>query len=273
MEQNIEQQVTRGGITPTTYPTGLPKSFPFATEIISLPSEGLCYPENHPLSKGSIEIKLLTAKEEDILTSINLIRRNEHINKMLESIVVEPGVSINDILVGDKNAILVASRMLAFGAEYDVTVDDPETGEPTHVKVDLSQIQTKQLNKEILNRKNEYEFVLPISKTPIKFKFLSHGDEIAISKDVEAIEKITKTSGEITARYRRQIVEVNGIRDYGHISNFVTNLLLAGDSKALRKYANSITPDLNLTFKYTTASGEEEALRIPFGVDFFYPID
>ena len=146
MEQNIEQQVTRGGINPTA----LPKSFPFATEIISLPSEGLCYPENHPLSKGSIEIKLLTAKEEDILTSINLIRRNEHINKMLESIVVEPGVSINDILVGDKNAILVASRMLAFGAEYDVTVDDPETGEPTHVKVDLSQIQTKQLNKEIL---------------------------------------------------------------------------------------------------------------------------
>jgi hypothetical protein len=163
--------------------------------------------------------------------------------------------------------------MLAFGAEYDVTVDDPETGEPTHVKVDLSKIQTKELNKEILNRKNEYEFVLPISKTAIKFKFLSHGDEIAISKDVEAIEKITKTSGEITARYRRQIVEVNGIRDTGHISNFVTNGLLAGDSKALRKYANSITPDLNLTFKYTTASGEEEALRIPFGVDFFYPID
>ena len=75
MEQNIEQQVTRGGITPTVYPTGLPKSFPFATEIISLPSEGLCYPETHPLSKGTIEIKLLTAKEEDILTSINLIRR------------------------------------------------------------------------------------------------------------------------------------------------------------------------------------------------------
>ena len=76
MEQNIEQQVTRGGITPTAYPTALPKTFPFATEIISLPSEGLCYPETHPLSKGSIEIKLLTAKEEDILTSINLIRRN-----------------------------------------------------------------------------------------------------------------------------------------------------------------------------------------------------
>ena len=269
MEQNIEQQVTRGGINPTA----LPKSFPFATEIISLPSEGLCYPETHPLSKGTIEIKLLTAKEEDILTSINLIRRNEHINKMLESIIVEPGVNINDILVGDKNAILVASRMLAFGADYDGSIDDPETGEPTPVTIDLSQIQTKSLDKELLNRKNEYDFILPISKTQIKFKFLTHGDEIAISKDVEAIEKLTKTSGEITARYRRQIVEVNGVRDAGHISNFVTNGLLAGDSKALRKYANSITPDLDLKFKYTTASGEEEALRIPFGVDFFYPID
>ena len=252
MEQNIEQQVTRGGINPTA----LPKSFPFATEIISLPSEGLCYPETHPLSKGTIEIKLLTAKEEDILTSINLIRRNEHINKMLESIIVEPGVN-----------------MLAFGADYDVSIDDPETGEPTPVTIDLSQIQKKSLDKELLNRKNEYDFILPISKTQIKFKFLTHGDEIAISKDVEAIEKLTKTSGEITARYRRQIVEVNGVRDAGHISNFVTNGLLAGDSKALRKYANSITPDLDLKFKYTTASGEEEALRIPFGVDFFYPID
>ena len=78
---------------------------------------------------------------------------------MLESIIVEPGVNINDILVGDKNAILVASRMLAFGADYDVSIDDPETGEPTPVTIDLSQIQTKSLDKELLNRKNEYDFI------------------------------------------------------------------------------------------------------------------
>ena len=269
MNENIEQEVTRGGLGAVQ----MPKSYPFATEVITLPSEGLCYPESSPLSKGQLTIKLLTAKEEDILTSVNLIRKGQHINKMLESVVVEPGVSIDDILVGDKNAILVATRMLAFGADYDVNVDDPETGEPVSVTVDLSQIQTKDIDRDLLNRKNEYDFILPQSKKEIKFKLLTHGDEMAINKDVEAIEKLTKNSGEITARYRRQIVEVDGVRDFGHISNFVTNGLLAGDSKALRKYANSITPDLDLKFKYTTASGEEEALRIPFGVDFFYPVD
>ena len=188
MNENIEQEVTRGGLGAVQ----MPKSYPFATEVITLPSEGLCYPESSPLSKGQLTIKLLTAKEEDILTSVNLIRKGQHINKMLESVVVEPGVSIDDILVGDKNAILVATRMLAFGADYDVNVDDPETGEPVSVTVDLSQIQTKDIDRDLLNRKNEYDFILPQSKKQIKFKLLTHGDEMAINKDVEAIEKLTK---------------------------------------------------------------------------------
>ena len=118
MEQNFEQQVTRGlgGIQPTQ------QSYPFPTEIISLPSKGLCYPEGHPLAKGEITIKLMTAKEEDILTSANLVRKGIHIDKLLESIVVEPGVNINDLVIGDTNAILVPSRILAFGPAYNVTI-------------------------------------------------------------------------------------------------------------------------------------------------------
>jgi hypothetical protein len=101
---------------------------------------------------------------------------------------------------------------------------------------------------------------------------LTHGDEISINKDVEASEKTLKQGNEITARYRRIIVEVDGNRDLGYISNFVSNRLLAGDSKALRKYMSSLTPDLDLTFDYESPfTGEKEALRIPFGVDFFYP--
>lgn len=270
-QQNVEQQVTRGlGATPSYEQ----KNYPFPTEVISLPSKGLCYPENHPLSKGEITIKLMTAKEEDILTSTNLIKKGIHIDKLLESIIIEPGVSPNDLLIGDKNAVLVSSRVLAFGPEYDITINDPNENEPVPVTVDLSKIKIKEVDESKLNRRNEYDFVLPISKTPIKFKLLTHGDEVAIGKDIEAAEKTLKQGNEITARYRRIIVEVDGVRDFGTISNFVSNRLLAGDSKALRKYVSEITPDLDLKFEYESPyTGEKEALRIPFGIDFFYPTE
>jgi hypothetical protein len=270
MEQNIEQQVTRGlgGFQQQGQ-----KSYPFPTEVISLPSKGLCYPESSPLSKGEITIKLMTAKEEDILTSTNLIRKGIQLDKLLESIVVEPGVNINDLLIGDKNAILVTSRMLAFGPDYQIMVKDNITGEEIETNIDLSKIQIKEIDESLLNRQNEYDFVLPVSKTPIKFKLLTHGDELAINKDVEATEKITKQGNEITTRYRRIIIEVNGNREVGHISNFVTNQLLAGDSRGLRKYMKEITPDLDLTYDFTHSDGESEALRIPFGLNFFYPAD
>lgn len=270
MEPELEQQVTRGlGANPIQQS----RSFPFATEVISLPSKGLCYPETNPLSKGEVTIKLMTAKEEDILSSPNLIRKGIHLDKLLESVVVEPGVKIDDLLIGDKNAILVISRMLAFGPEYTITITDDESGEDVETIVDLSKIKTKEVDESLLNRNNEFDFVLPKSKTPIKFKLLTHGDELAINKDVEAFEKTLKQGNEITSRFRRIIVEVDGVRDLGTISNFVTNRLLAADSKALRKYISDITPDLDLRFDYENAAGETEALRIPFGMDFFYPAE
>jgi hypothetical protein len=193
------------------------------------------------------------------------------LDRLLESIVVEPGVNINDLLIGDKNAILIITRMLAFGPEYEVTVTDSESDEDVVIKVDLSKLKTKEIDYSLLNRSNEYEFTLPKSKTQIKFKLLNHGDELAIQKDVEASEKILKQGNEITTRFRRIITEVEGNRDLGYISNFVSNRLLAMDSKALRKHILSLTPDLDLTTEYENSVGETEALRIPFGVDFFYP--
>ena len=118
-QQNIEQQVTRG----LGQPTNQTKTYDFPTEIITLPSKGLCYPEGHPLAKGELTIKLMTAKEEDILTSANLIRKNIHIDKLLESIIVEPGVKPEDLLLGDKNAVLVTTRILAFGPNYPISIE------------------------------------------------------------------------------------------------------------------------------------------------------
>ena len=271
MEQNIEQQVTRGGVQPQQQ---YKKTFDFPTEIISLPSKGLCYPESNPLSKGEVTIKLMTAKEEDILTSTNLIKKGMQLDKLLESIVVEPGVNINDLVIGDKNAILITSRILAFGPEYNVKLTDPFDGEEVETTIDLSKIQIKEIDESKLNRQNEYGFTLPQSKVVVKFKLLTHGDEILINKDIEASQKTLKQSNEITTRYRRIIVEVDGNRDVGHISNFVANRLLAADSKALRKEIASMSPDLDLKFDYTSpVTGETEALKIPFGIGFFYPAD
>jgi hypothetical protein len=271
MSENLDPQLSRG-MAPTQSPQQ--KSFPFSTEVISLPSKGLCYPETHPLAKGQITIKLMTAKEEDILTSSNLIRKGIHIDKLLESIVVEPGVKPEELLLGDKNAILVASRMLAFGADYPIVITDKYTGQEVEVNVDLSKIEIKEIEDSLLNRNNEYDYTLPQTNTPIKFKLLTHGDELAIDKDIEAISKVSQSSSEITARYRRLIIEVNGNRDISTIADFVNNKLLAKDSRDLRKYITSITPDLNFTFNHTyPTTGETEALGIPFGIDFFYPAE
>ena len=275
MNENIEQQVTRGlGAQAQPQYQQVRKDYPFPTEVISLPSKGLTYPESNPLSKGELTIKLMTAKEEDILTSTNLLRKGIVLDKLLESIVVEPGVHINDLLIGDKNAILISSRILAYGPEYNVTITDPNENEPVDVVVDMTKLKIKEIDESQLNRNNEYEFKLPKTGVNIKFKLLSHMDELAIAKDIEASEKTLKQGNEITTRLRRVIIEVEGNKDLGYISNYVINQLQAADSKALRKYIQTLTPDIDLSFEYTSPfTGEKEALKVPIGLDFFYPTD
>jgi hypothetical protein len=275
MNENIEQQVTRGlGAQAQQQYQQVRKDYPFPTEVISLPSKGLTYPEGNPLSKGELTIKLMTAKEEDILTSTNLLRKGIVLDKLLESIVVEPGVHINDLLIGDKNAILISSRILAYGPEYNVTITDPNENEPVDVVVDMTKLKIKEIDESQLNRNNEYEFTLPKTGMNIKFKLLSHMDELAIQKDIEASEKALKQGNEITTRLRRVIIEVEGNKDLGYISNYVINQLQAADSRALRKHIQALTPDIDLSFEYTSPfTGEKEALKVPIGLDFFYPTD
>lgn len=253
-------------------------NFEFPTEVITLPSKGLIYPETNPLSKGSVEIKYMTAREEDILASQNLIKKGVVLDKLFESVVVSEGVSVGDISVGDKNAILLATRILGYGADYNVEVVDPFSGETQKVVIDLSQIQTKEVDDTLLNRENRYEFVLPISKKKIKFKLLTHKDEIDITAEIQALNRLVKgdsaVSQDVSTRLRYMIQEVDGNTDRGFINNFVKNNLLARESKALREYVRTISPDLDLKYQFTSdLTGESEALDIPFGVGFFYPTE
>lgn len=251
------------------------KQFDFPTEVIELPSKGLVYPEGHPLRKGNCEIKYMTAREEDILANQNLIKKGTVLDKLFESVLVEPGVNPNDVFIGDKNAILIATRILAYGADYDVEVTDPSTLEKQKVVIDLSKIKTKDFNESLLNSKNSYEFKLPSNGKVIKFKLLTHGDEQEISKDVQALEKLNKNTGssfDVTTRLKRMIIEVDGNTDRGFINKWVINSFLAKDTKAFREYVKEISPDLDFKFEFTSdLSGDTEALDIPFGLNFFYP--
>jgi len=249
----------------------------FPVEVIELPSKGKLYPDSNPLSKGTIELKYMTAKEEDILASQNLIKKGIVLDKLFESVVVEKGVNVNDIFIGDKNAILLATRLLGYGKDYVVDVQDPFSGETQKVTIDLAKIQIKEVDFKKLNPENEYEFELPYGKKEkIKFKLLTHGDEVKISQEIQALQRLTKDKDsaghEISTRLRHMIVEVNGNRDTGYINKFVRNSLIARNSKALREYVGTISPDLDLTFDFVSdITGETEALTIPFGVGFFYP--
>lgn len=255
------------------------KEFDFPVEVVELPSKGKLYPESNPLSRGTVELKYMTAREEDILASQNLIRKGVVLDKLFESVVVQKDVDINDIFIGDKNAILLATRVLGYGPEYKVEVSDPFTGELQKVTIDLGKVQIKEIDFDKLNADNRYEFDLPMSKIKIVFKLLTHKDEIDINAELQAIQRLTKktkdaASHDVSTRLRYMIVEVAGNTDRGYINKYVQNQLLARDSRALRKYVKSISPDVDLSYEFTSEiTGETEALDIPFGAGFFYPTD
>jgi hypothetical protein len=267
-EVNIAQQ------NPTPTQVTAPK-FDFPTETIELPSKGLAYPEGHPLKGGTCQIKYMTAREEDILANQNLIKKGIVLDKLFESVVVEPGLNTNDILIGDKNAILMATRILGYGADYQIEMTDPFSLEKQTVVIDLGKVQTKDIDDDLLNSKNRYTFKLPSNGTEIVFKLLTHGDEQEITKEIQALEKLNKNSGtsfDVTTRLKYMIVSVDGNEDRGFVNRWVVNSFLARDTKAFRAYVKEISPDLNMKFEFTSElTGETEALDIPFGINFFYP--
>jgi len=250
--------------------------FDFPTEVIDLPSKGLLYPEGHPLRKGNIEIKYMTAREEDILASQSLIKKGVVLDKLFESVVVEPNLDVKDIFIGDKNAILLATRVLGYGSDYEVEITDPSTLEPQKVNIDLSRVKTKDFDEKILNGDNLYKFTLPKSGAELEFKLLTHGDELEITKENQALARLYKGKGDatfdVTTRLKYMIQSVDGNQDRGYITKWVQNSFLALDTKAFRKFVREISPDMDLKFNFVSElTGEEEALDIPFGISFFYP--
>ena len=240
----------------------------FPSEVIDLPSKGKLYSKDSSLASGKLEIKYMTAREEDILTSQNLIKKGVVIDRLLDSLIMTEGVNSGDLIVGDKNAVMVAARILAYGPEYNVEVTLPNSGEKVTRNFNLADCPFKKLPNDVDYSNNEFEITLPASKTKITFKLLNGVDELNIAKEIKASQKLG-TSTEMTTRFRYLITSVNGKKDQSVISNFASDIL-SRDSLFLRQEINRISPDIEL-LQEIDVGGEMVEVDIPLTIDFFWP--
>ena len=235
--------------------------YDFPTEEIELPSKGLVYPEDNILSSGKITMKYMTAKEEDILTNQSYIQKGTVLDKVMQALIVSK-INYSDLIVGDKNAIMVAARILGYGKDYSFEYNGEE-----HT-VDLSTIDNKPF--ELKNKGvNEFDFTLPSTGVNITYKILTHGDEQKIETELIGLKKINKdASPDLSTRLKYIITSVGGDREVKTIREFVDNHLLARDSRELRKHIKLTQPDVDLTFFPTNDSTRVD---IPVGLKFFWP--
>ena len=238
-------------------------SFNLPTETIELPSKGLLYPEGHPLSNGTIEVKYMTAKEEDILTNQNYISNGTVLDKLLKSLIITE-FDYNDLVIGDKNAVMIAARILGYGAEYKFQYNGVEE------TVDLSEIDNRPLDESLYTKgQNEFSFKLPTSDNTITFKFLTQGDEVKINRELEGLKKLKKDeSPELTTRLKYMITSINGDSEIKMIREFIDQAFLARDARAFREYISKIQPDVDLTFFPSTSN---KSISLPIGINFFWP--
>jgi hypothetical protein len=241
------------------------------TEIVTLPSKGLIYPQNNLLASGQVEMKYMTAKEEDILTNVNYLKNGTAVDKLLESLIVTK-ININDLVAGDKKALMVAARILGYGKDYEFKYFDSTSGEYIPAKVDLTEIKEKPLDESLFSPGiNEFTYTFEKTGNQITFKILNGTDEKAIEAEIKGLKKLDpKASYEIVTRLRYMITSVNGDKKPLTINDFISKGLLASESRELRLYYNKIQPDLDMKY-YPEEDYTQEGIDIPININFFWP--
>jgi hypothetical protein len=241
------------------------------TEEVLLPSKGLLYPKDSPLSSGKIVMKYMTAREEDILTNANFIRQGTVIDKLLQALIVTK-INYDELLIGDKNAILIAARILGYGADYSFKYTN-ERGQEIEASIDLSTLDEKPIDESLLTAGvNDFTFSLPKSGNTITFKLLTHGDEKKIEDEIKGLQKINPNgSSDVTTRMKHIITSINGNREAKTVRDFVDNYLLAPDARALREYYAKVQPDIDMKFIPKDENYTGEGIAIPISLNFFWP--
>jgi hypothetical protein len=251
------------------------QKFVTPTETIDLPSKGLLYPKSNSLSSGKVEMKYMSAREEDIITNLNLLKQGKAVERMLKSLIKSP-INYEDLLLGDRNMLLIATRILAYGPEYSFKYPHPTTGEMETVKVDLQQLNHREINYELCNENNEFTFELPFTKNVVTFKVLTVADDAKIDQEVKSMKRLVgeESIGELSTRMKFQLTSINGDRSSATIRNYVeSGNLISRDSAPLRKFMRSVTPDVDMNLTVTFADGSQDEALLPVGADFFFPQD
>jgi hypothetical protein len=254
-------------IIPITRPSGSPPVLPtqpptktdpkFPSEVIHLPSKGWFYSPDNPLSEGTLELKMMTAREEDILTSRNLIQKNIVLDKLLESVVINKAINLDEMLICDRNAAFFAIRRLAYGDEYNARVTCGRCGKENDVVIDLAKMDNRPFEFEKYPRgENNFTFKLPTSGVTITFKLLTKKDENSIEQQL---------AGHI-------VTSIDGNTEKNTVRKFVNDQLLSKDSLALRRYIRETMPDIDATFDFSCSEcGLQRKEETPMGVSFFWP--
>ena len=237
--------------------------FKIPTETVTLPSKGLLYAKDNVLSSGEIEMKYMTAKEEDILTNSTYINDGSVIDRVLKALVITK-FNWSDLLIGDKNAIMIAARVLGYGKDYTFSHKGRKE------TVDLTSLKDKELESDLYTEGiNQFSFTLPHSGNVVEYKLLTHGDETKIQNELKGLKKINKDNvPEATTRLKHMIISVEGDAERKTVREFVDTYLLARDARALRENILATQPDVDLTF---FPENGDDGISIPIGINFFWP--
>ena len=260
-------------------PQGIIKPLEFVapTEFVELPSRGKGYPEGHPLrGEEVIEIRFMTAKDEDILSSQTLIKKGLAIERFLQNIIVDKKIKSESVLSGDRNAILIAARKSGFGSEYETKITCPVCGETQDVTFDLDNPEIEEaVVEEDLGMsetdKGTFMVLAPLSKFNIEIRQLTGREEMMIAEAARTRKKKKQLESLVSDQLKLMIVSVEGHEDRKTINMYADNIPTQ-DTRHLRKAFKAITPNVPIVEDFECAScSHEQELEVPFGADFFWP--
>jgi hypothetical protein len=248
--------------------------FEIPVEAVPLPSRGIVYPMDSVLhARETLEIRSMTAREEDILTSRALIKKGTVITELIKSCLVDKSIDVNEMIAGDRNAIMTALRITGYGSDYRVEVDCPACGERSKQIFNLAELPIKRLEiNPVAEGANLFEFELPATKKKVRFKFLTGKDEEEITVTIERKKK-TGLQGEnlITTRLKHTLVAVGSVSDSAKVGAFIRHMP-ARDSLALRRHMDSNEPGIDMkSWMDCPHCLESTEVRLPMGASFFWP--
>ena len=247
--------------------------FEIPVELVPLPSGGVVYPESSPLhGQQSIEVKAMTAKEEDILTSKALIKKGTVITHLIKSCLIDKSVDVRNMISGDRNALMVALRVTGYGQQYKVEVECPACAERSSQDFDLAELPVKTLDIQPVEVGNNlFSFDLPVTKKTIQFRFLTGKDEEEIMITQERKKKRGLGDNLVTTRLTYAIVSIEGVTDKAKIGGFIRNMP-ARDSLALRKHIDKHEPGIEMKSWMSCPNClSDSEVRLPLGAGFFWP--